>query len=397
MDQHPFSYDDLLDYLVGHLDTERSAQFAEHLHVCQDCATTIIQFNTIRTLLRTDDSQEPPPRAVSRAQALFPAYHPASRPQQPRWRFSSPIVAFSAGFVLALLLLFGFGSMIADQDIAPDSPLYPVKAAVQGLRVVVSNIGKTPSAQARPTITLTPGVSPAVPGPSPVVPGASPVVPSASPVPPGASPPATQQSSTAIIVISQIYGGGGNTGAPFTHDFIELFNRGNTPVSLAGWSLQYASAAGTGNFGAGVAQITELPAVTLAPGQYLLIQQARGSGGAAPLPAPDFIDATPIALSAVGGKVALVRTATSLGCNGGTTPCPPSALANIVDLVGYGRTDFYEGMGPAPESSNTTAVVRIIEGCMDTNNNLDDFILSAPNPRNSMFPKFLCPPATPQP
>ena len=52
------------------------------------------------------------------------------------------------------------------------------------------------------------------------------------------------------VVISQVYGGGGNTGATYTHDFIKLFNRGTSPVSLAGWSLQYASATGTGNFGA---------------------------------------------------------------------------------------------------------------------------------------------------
>ena len=76
------------------------------------------------------------------------------------------------------------------------------------------------------------------------------------------------------IVISQVYGGGGNTGAPFTHDFIELFNRGGVPVSLAGWSLQYGSAAGTvGTAGL----ITELPAVTLQPGQYFLVQESAGS------------------------------------------------------------------------------------------------------------------------
>ena len=32
------------------------------------------------------------------------------------------------------------------------------------------------------------------------------------------------------IVISQVYGGGGNAGATFTNDFIELFNRGATSV-----------------------------------------------------------------------------------------------------------------------------------------------------------------------
>ena len=51
------------------------------------------------------------------------------------------------------------------------------------------------------------------------------------------------------LVISQVYGGGGNTGAPFTNDFVELFNRGSAPASLSGMSIQYTSAAGTGNFG----------------------------------------------------------------------------------------------------------------------------------------------------
>ena len=31
-------------------------------------------------------------------------------------------------------------------------------------------------------------------------------------------------SSNAQVVISQVYGGGGNTGAQYTHDFVELFN-----------------------------------------------------------------------------------------------------------------------------------------------------------------------------
>jgi uncharacterized protein len=69
------------------------------------------------------------------------------------------------------------------------------------------------------------------------------------------------------VVISQVYGGGGNSGAPFTHDFIELFNRGSAPASLSGWSLQYASATGTGNFGATNAQHTTPPDVVLQPGQ----------------------------------------------------------------------------------------------------------------------------------
>src|SRR5580765_7478679 len=80
------------------------------------------------------------------------------------------------------------------------------------------------------------------------------------------------------VVISQIYGGGGNAGATLTNDFIELFNRGAAPVSVNGWSVQYAAAAGTSW------QRTNLPNITLAPGQYLLVQEAAGTGGTQPLP-----------------------------------------------------------------------------------------------------------------
>ncbi len=62
-------------------------------------------------------------------------------------------------------------------------------------------------------------------------------------------PVSTTQATSPDIVISQVYGGGGNSGAPLKNDFVELFNRGTTSVSLSGWSIQYASATGTGNFG----------------------------------------------------------------------------------------------------------------------------------------------------
>ena len=95
------------------------------------------------------------------------------------------------------------------------------------------------------------------------------------------------QALSSTIVISQVYGGGGNAGATYTHDFIELFNRGNTTVSVAGWSVQYTSAAGTGNFGSATNLITPISG-TLAPGQYLLIQEATNAAVGAPLPTPPF-------------------------------------------------------------------------------------------------------------
>ena len=192
------------------------------------------------------------------------------------------------------------------------------------------------------------------------------------------------------VVVSQVYGGGGNTGATYTHDFIELFNRGTSAVSVAGWSVQYTSATGTGNFGASATQITELPAVSLAPGQYLLIQEAQGAGGTTPLPSPDVTDATPIAMSATGGKVALVNTTTPLGCNGSSTPCSPAALATIVDLVGWDGANFSEG-SPAPATTNTTAVLRAANGCVETDNNAADFSAGTPLPRNTASALSPCP------
>ena len=83
------------------------------------------------------------------------------------------------------------------------------------------------------------------------------------------------------VVISEVYGGGGNAGATLTNDFIELFNRGSSAVSLNGWSVQYASTTGT------TWSRTNLTNVTLAPGQSYLVQEAAGAGGTTPLPTPD--------------------------------------------------------------------------------------------------------------
>jgi len=202
--------------------------------------------------------------------------------------------------------------------------------------------------------------------------------------------PAPGQALSSGVVISQVYGGGGNSGATYTHDFIELFNRGTTSASLAGWSVQYASATGTGNFGASPGQLTELPAVDLAPGQYLLIREAQGSGGTTPLPSPDVTDPSPIAMGASGGKVALVTTTASLGCNGGSTPCSAGQLAMIVDLVGYGNANFFEGSGPTSAPSNTTAVLRHGNGCTETDDNAADFAVGFPMPRNTGWPLSPC-------
>ena len=177
------------------------------------------------------------------------------------------------------------------------------------------------------------------------------------------------------VVIGQVFGGGGNSGAPFRNDFIEIFNAGSTPVNLAGWSVQYASAT------ASTWSVTPLTAIVLAPGQRYLIQEAGGNNGTA-LPTPDAIGT--IAMAAGAGKVALVKRTTAL-----TGACPNDS--NIVDFVGYGSTaNCFRGTGRAPAASNTNAATRAGNGCTDTRNNASDFILAPPNPRNTAAPSTQC-------
>ncbi|MBT9490848.1 MAG: ExeM/NucH family extracellular endonuclease [Paucibacter sp.] len=181
------------------------------------------------------------------------------------------------------------------------------------------------------------------------------------------------------VVISQVYGGGGNNGATLKNDFIELFNRGAAPVSLKGWSVQYASAAGT-SF-----QVTTLPDVSLQPGQYLLVQQAAGTGGTVSLPTPDKIGT--LAMSGTAGKVVLANIA---------TPVAGATAVTVLDLVAYGTTATpFEGAGPTPAPSNALAVLRAQGGCVDTDQNQSDFSAAAPTPRNTASAFNVCGGVTP--
>src|SRR5580698_4797844 len=84
----------------------------------------------------------------------------------------------------------------------------------------------------------------------------------------------------AQVVISQVYGGGGNSGATYNSDFIELYNTGSSPVSMASWQVEYASAAGTSWSN------KTIFSGTIAGHGYFLIQESTGTTGVG-LPTPD--------------------------------------------------------------------------------------------------------------
>lgn len=174
------------------------------------------------------------------------------------------------------------------------------------------------------------------------------------------------------LVISQLYGGGGNSGATLTHDYIEIYNPTGLSFNLAGWSLQYASATGT-------SWTNKQPlGGTIAPGEYFLVRLASGGANGAPLPVLPNITGD-INMSATTGKVALVSNNISLAGS-----CPNGSDPDIVDFVGYGTSaSCFEGATRAPAPSNINAIFRKLNGAQDTNQNGDDFEVAIANPRRT--------------
>ena len=173
----------------------------------------------------------------------------------------------------------------------------------------------------------------------------------------------------AEVVINQLYGGGGNTGATYRNDFIELYNNGSSAKDLSGWSVQYASATGLSW------SKIDLAGSIAAHGFYLV---KAASGGSVGIEVPTADATGGINMNATTGKLALVNSTTLLV---GTTPFSGTT---VVDAVGYGTTaSNWEGFGRAPAPSNTTAIMRVVLG-LDGDDNQLDFIARVPVAHNSM-------------
>lgn len=180
----------------------------------------------------------------------------------------------------------------------------------------------------------------------------------------------TTNASVSGMVISAVYGGGGTSGSPtFNRDYIELFNAGSTPISIAGWSVQYSSS-GTANW-LKFDLLTDAP--SLSAGQYYLIIVGTAGAAGASLPiTPDADAGSAFEISASNGSVALVSNTDTL--------TPGTSDPDIVDLVGFGTGTIESEGTAAPALNNTTAALRLATGCTDTNINAADFSLVSPAP-----------------
>jgi hypothetical protein len=184
-------------------------------------------------------------------------------------------------------------------------------------------------------------------------------------------------------VISQIYGGGGTSGATYLNSYLEVFNRGNTTIDLNHYLFLFGP--DVGPFTSGVS-FTVGQGFPIQPGQHRLIQLGSGgsSGGSPPVP-PDiglgnFVN---IGLS---GKIAIAKPGSAFPV--GSCPLPNS---DILDFVGFGSTaTCFEGSGPTPTLSNTTAAIRKTNGCTDTDDNAGDFSIGPPNFRDGISAFTVC-------
>ena len=169
----------------------------------------------------------------------------------------------------------------------------------------------------------------------------------------------------AQVVINEVYGGGGNSLAPFQNDFVELYNTSGSAVPMNSWSIQYTSSTGTSW------NNQKLIFSGTIPGNgYFLIQLAGGATGS-PLPGADATGT--FNMSATAGKIVLCNNSTSVSAVVNPTD------ANIVDKVGYGSgTNGFE-TAAAPAPSNTTSIQRTPIGT-DNNNNSTDFTTGSPSP-----------------
>jgi hypothetical protein len=186
-------------------------------------------------------------------------------------------------------------------------------------------------------------------------------------------------SGSGSIVVGELYAAGGNSGAAYANDYVELFNRGAGPVAIDGWTLQYASAASTS--WSSTALSGSIPA-----GGHYLVQLASGGANGAALPAADATGTSNLAVT--GGKVAVVDDASALSCGASAGSC--SAASGLEDLIGYGSAADYEGSGAAPAGSATNALARAGGGCTDTDDNSADFATAAPDPQNSSAAAGAC-------
>ncbi len=181
------------------------------------------------------------------------------------------------------------------------------------------------------------------------------------------------------VIITEVYGGGGNTGAQYKNDFVELYNTTDLLVDISGWSVQYYSATGTS---AGVISIPS--GKTINPFGYFLLAGAGGATGA-DLPTPDATN-TSVNISSTNGKVVLYTTNSAQGLDNSTTLSLITENQYFKDYVPFGNATPVWGTALGALSNTTSAKRKNVENVFVYTQDVGaDFEIGSPDPQNFGF------------
>lgn len=184
------------------------------------------------------------------------------------------------------------------------------------------------------------------------------------------------------VVISEIWGDGGYTDAPFSNDYIELYNPTAAPVDLTGWAIAYGgyrrSAGAVPTY-----PLTVTGSETIQPGGHYLIQgQSDANGGGVSLPDADAtVDIDYTTFDYRDGFVALLDTTTAPNLPVGDINAE-AAAQHVVDAVGYGPANTFEGTAQTTMTGNEISVSRE-PVANDRDDNGIDFVFGELSPTNS--------------
>ena len=187
-----------------------------------------------------------------------------------------------------------------------------------------------------------------------------------------ASPAQAVPSARAPVIVNEVYGGGGNSGAAFNRDFIELYNPTDAAVHLTAWSCSTRRRpAAAGRY--------EPDRQHRPRGGYYLVAEATGANAAPACPRPTRRH-DPDERHGGQGRARLDHDRAHLQLD-------LRDLAEVVDLVGYGprRT-------PSPAPARRPRHEQLDLGgarppvTANTANNAADFA-AAPRPRRTRPPR----------
>ncbi|MCW4458815.1 ExeM/NucH family extracellular endonuclease [Microbacterium sp. MPKO10] len=185
---------------------------------------------------------------------------------------------------------------------------------------------------------------------------------------PLAALPAAAAPDATGVVINEAYLSGGSAGAAFENKFVELYNPTDAAIALDGMTLQYRPAANVGS----TSNVVELTGEIGAGGYYLISGGSNGDDGDALTNVNVKADGS-LNPSGTNGTILLVdgteKISPAVGDIAGTD--------GIVDALGYGTSNTFEGAAAVSPESNQDVRSNARTDGADTDNNADDFTLTA--------------------